>query len=90
MGELQDPVQSWKMAYEKLVNWVGSCLARPENPLERHPRHGGDVKLHHLYYLKAWIFFLVIYPVILWLDLTCGFKHDLYMFEYTAFIIEVL
>ena len=26
---------------------------RPENPLERHPREGGDVKLHHLYYLKA-------------------------------------
>lgn len=28
-------------------------FARPENPLERHPREGGDVKLHHLYYLKV-------------------------------------
>eukprot|EP00435_Cladocopium_sp_Y103_P061280 s945_g22.t4 len=26
---------------------------QPENPLERHPREGGDVKLHHLYYLKV-------------------------------------
>lgn len=44
--------KKWENCRRELLH-QGLSLPRPSNPLEQHPRHGGDVKLHHLYYLKA-------------------------------------